>query len=162
MSYYEYRVVPAPKSLPKVKGQKSPEGRFAYAVSEALNAEGRDGWEFQRSETIEMPVKRGFMSKSRTETLGVLIFRRWVELADTASQSAAYPEPQTAEYAYTEERHGDQEGVHVQRVADPEDHTAPRMTAEPTFEPTRSGGLFARRDEPARQSVPPLRGPDRD
>lgn len=154
MSYYEYRVVPAPKSLPKVKGQKSPEGRYCHAMSEALNAEGRDGWEFQRSETIETAVKRGFLSKARPETISVLVFRRWVEIDANSSRHPFEP-------AVAPAPHPDQT-FDTPAMAEPEPQYEPAFDDAPAEPQSRNAGLFARRGETAQAQVPPLRAPDRD
>ena len=50
MTRYEYKVVPAPGKAAKVKGVKSPEGRFAHSIEAVLNEMAADGWEFQRAE----------------------------------------------------------------------------------------------------------------
>ena len=101
MSYYEYRVVPAPASLPRVKGAKTPEDRFAHSMAQMLNIEGQNGWEFQKSETLATEVKRGWLSKRTTETLTVLIFRRWVETEPHTDwrETAATPEVLAQEIA---------------------------------------------------------------
>lgn len=121
-------------------------------MAEALNAEGRDGWEFQRSETIDAPVKRGFLSKARPETLSVLVFRRWVVIDGAQAEHPFEPAMEPA-YAPTPE-----ETFEMHRVPDPEpyDDVAPEQTQP------RAPSLFARRDDTSRSSVPPLRAPDRD
>lgn len=105
MSYYEYRIVPAPASLPRVRGVKSPEDRYAHAMTLSLNTEAHAGWEFQRSETMTTEVRRGWLGKRSTETLTVLVFRRWVETEDEGEshadwrETAATPEDLAAEIA---------------------------------------------------------------
>ncbi len=84
MSYYEYRVVPAPRSLAKVQGAKDPEERYGRTLELALNAHGRDGWEFQRIETVTTVIKRGFFARGQPETMTVLVFRRLVETSVAA------------------------------------------------------------------------------
>ena len=142
MSYFEYRVVPAPKSVPRVKGVKSAVSRFAMSMAEALNAEGRDGWEFQSTETIETEVKASVLSKKKVERLSVLVFRRWVE---TEIPDAYPPQP-------------------VERDApipdlvprDPDPAPAPAGTGQ-----SRSA-LSARRDEVSEGSAPTLAPTRRD
>ena len=170
MSYYEYRVVPAPKSLPKVKGQKSPEGRYSHAMAAALNAEGQEGWEFQRSETIETDVKRGFLSKARAETISVLVFRRWVEVDGAQSahpfEPAMAPAPApTPEEAFATRRVADPEPQFYQDdsadLQEPVDWQEPEETApEETRSPAQS--LVASRDRATGAPVPPLRAHNRD
>ena len=133
MSYFEYRVVPAPKSVPRVKGVRSPEGRFAVSMAEALNAEGRDGWEFQSSETIDTEVKGGLFSKTKVERLSVLVFRRWVETEAYEEHAARAPERNA-----------------------PEPDAAVDDSGQ--FRPT----LSARRDDAPQGSAPTLAPPRRD
>lgn len=79
MSYYEYRVVPAPRTLARVNRARTPEERYGGTLELALNAEGREGWEFQRIETVTVLVRRGWLSRGRDEAIPVMVFRRWVE-----------------------------------------------------------------------------------
>lgn len=147
MSYFEYRVVPAPKTVPRVKGVKSAEGRFALSMAEALNAEGRDGWEFQSTETLETELKDSFLSKKKVERLTVLVFRRWVE-----TEEFVQPTPQPAERA----------------APIPEPEPQPEFIPEPSTEPAPADigharpSLSARRDEVPQGSAPTLDPPRRD
>jgi hypothetical protein len=79
MSYFEYRVVPAPLTLAKAHDARTPEQRYGRTLELALNAEGREGWEFQRIEVVTAMVKRGWLSRARAEAMTVMVFRRWVE-----------------------------------------------------------------------------------
>ncbi|PZX16238.1 uncharacterized protein DUF4177 [Palleronia aestuarii] len=79
MSHYEYRVVPAPREIPRVKGLRGTEERFAYGLSAVLNDEARDGWEFVRMEVMTAEIRRGFLGGKRSETTTLLVFRRWAE-----------------------------------------------------------------------------------
>ncbi len=88
MSIYEYRVVPAPKQPARVKGLRDPEARFGHGLEAALNAEGRQGWEFQRIETIPAELKRGWLSRARTESVTVMVFRRPAEFARQVEPAA--------------------------------------------------------------------------
>lgn len=90
MSYYEYRVVPAPKVVPRIKGVTGTENLFSLGLEDALNAEGQDAWEYQRSETMTVSAKQGFFRKTVTETVTVLIYRRWVEAVDIDAQNSAH------------------------------------------------------------------------
>ncbi|SEN86912.1 hypothetical protein [Palleronia pelagia] len=113
MSYYEYRVVPARTDAPRVKGVKGVDARFALAMEESLNAEGLAGWEFQRSETLNVEARRGLLRKPTVSAVTVLVFRRWVETeqAPAAEVETAAPrrpdpvarnEPDTPEELATE------------------------------------------------------------
>ncbi len=110
MSYYEYRVVPAPKSLAKVRGAKDPEERYGRTLELALNAEGREGWEFQRIETVTTVVKRGFLARGRAEIMTVMVFRRRVETSvaagwDLKDPPAADPQAPSRRSAASGGRH---------------------------------------------------------
>ena len=75
MAGWEYRVIPAPTKGQKAKGVKGAEGRFAFALEAVMNQMGRDGWEFQRSETLPSTERSG-LTGSTTEWRNVLVFRR--------------------------------------------------------------------------------------
>jgi hypothetical protein len=76
MTVYDYRVVPAPKKLKKVKGLKSTSELFAATLAEAINAVARDGWEYVRSESLSASVEGGLLRRGAEVTETVLIFRR--------------------------------------------------------------------------------------
>lgn len=96
MSYYEYTVVPAPRKVPRVKGVKGSEARFAHSLTEELNSYGADGWEYQRAETLPVEERGGLFGKSRVETRIMLIFRRWVDTDahDMSSMVETAPTPE--------------------------------------------------------------------
>lgn len=75
MQRYEYRVVPAPARAEKLRGVRSTEDRFAQTLAALINAQARDGWEFQRAETLPSEERVGF-TKRRTVYLNLLVFRR--------------------------------------------------------------------------------------
>ncbi|MCC6000544.1 MAG: DUF4177 domain-containing protein [Pararhodobacter sp.] len=75
MEDYEYKVIPAPARAIKVKGLKTTAERFAYVLTEALNREAEQGWEFVRSESLPCEERKGLMSTTRS-TQTVLVFRR--------------------------------------------------------------------------------------
>lgn len=77
MSGWEYKVIPAPTKGVKSKGVKGPEARFAYALEAMMNDMGREGWEFQRAETLPS-IERSGLTGSTTEWRNLLVFRRAV------------------------------------------------------------------------------------
>ncbi|WP_299200745.1 DUF4177 domain-containing protein [uncultured Tateyamaria sp.] len=77
MSGWEYKVVPAPTKGVKGKGVKGPEARFAHALEAMMNDMGREGWEFQRAETLPS-IERSGLTGSTTEWRNLLVFRRTV------------------------------------------------------------------------------------
>ncbi|KIC49191.1 hypothetical protein [Tateyamaria sp. ANG-S1] len=75
MSGWEYKVMPAPTKGQKAKGIKSAEARFAFALETLMNDMGREGWEFQRAETLPS-IERSGLTGSTTEWRNMLVFRR--------------------------------------------------------------------------------------
>ena len=73
---YEYRVIPAPKRLKKIKGVSSTAELFAATLTDAINAEARDGWEYVRSEALAAEGPRGFLRRGAMVEETVMIFRR--------------------------------------------------------------------------------------
>jgi len=75
MPRFEYKVVPAPRKGLKAKGVKSPEERFAHALATLMNTEARDGWEYQRTDTLPMLERKG-LTGSTTSYQNMVVFRR--------------------------------------------------------------------------------------
>ena len=75
MTTWEYKVVPAPTKGVKARGVKGPEGRFANALEVLMNDMSREGWEYQRAETLPS-VERSGLTGSSTEWRNILVFRR--------------------------------------------------------------------------------------
>lgn len=96
MSFYEYKVVPAPKRGLKAKGLKTGETRFANALQHLMNEHGADGWEYQRTDTLPLEERQGLTGKS-TSFQNMLVFRRTMTptLATALiSDQSAIPEKQ--------------------------------------------------------------------
>lgn len=72
---YEYRVVPAPTRGLKGKGVKGADERFAFAFEELMNEMARDGWEYQRAETMPSEERQG-LTQVTSVYRNILIFRR--------------------------------------------------------------------------------------
>lgn len=89
MAIFEYKVVPAPARGEKAKGVKTPEERFAFRLEHLMNDMARDGWEFQRAETLPSE-ERGGLAQTVTNWRSVLVFRRAMS---TQEDSAAVQEP---------------------------------------------------------------------
>ena len=92
MSQWEYKVVPAPTKGTKAHGVKGPEGRFANALETLMNDMGRDGWEYQRAETLPS-IERSGLTGSTTEWRNVLVFRRAVTSAIDDFEPELLPPP---------------------------------------------------------------------
>lgn len=88
MSYYEYMVLPAPRTAPRAKGVKGLDGRFAVGLAALMNEHAADGWQFQRAETMPCEERRSLIARKTVEMQTVLVFRRSVEpVARTVSAS---------------------------------------------------------------------------
>jgi len=72
---YDYKVIPAPARVQKVKGLKTTPERFAHLLTEVLNLHGQDGWEYLRAETLPCEERKG-LTGLRTSMQTVLILRR--------------------------------------------------------------------------------------
>ena len=111
MSYYDYKIVPAPKKARKVKGVHGAAELFALTLGEAVNELARQGWEYQRSEQLTIETPGGWLRRGRAEEHTVLVFRRAREhlsprIADPerepAFEPAARPEPRLGRSAAAE------------------------------------------------------------
>jgi hypothetical protein len=80
MQSYEYKVIPAPLRGEKERGAKTVAERFAVALTNAMNAMGRDGWEYLRADTLPCEERVGFTGKA-TNFQHMLVFRRAVGVA---------------------------------------------------------------------------------
>lgn len=93
MQTYEYRVVPAPKRAERVKGVRSTQDRFAHALTVMMNDLGRDGWDYQRADTLPCEERVGLTGRT-TVFQHMLVFRRALETAGVAAAvPAAAPAP---------------------------------------------------------------------
>ncbi len=75
MTIYEYKVVPAPAKGARARGLKGPGARLAHGFETLLNEMARDGWEFQRAETLPSEERQGLIHSS-TGFRTFLVFRR--------------------------------------------------------------------------------------
>ncbi len=73
---FEYRLLPTPAASKKAKGLKAVPERFAHALTEALNTEAKNGWEFVGQESFSVDDKQGLMKKPITTELTYLVFKR--------------------------------------------------------------------------------------
>lgn len=75
MQRFEYKVVPAPRKGEKARGLKSTEDRFAYALSRVMNEMAREGWEYQRTDTLPVEERSG-LTGTKTVFQNMLVFRK--------------------------------------------------------------------------------------
>ena len=76
MPRYEYKVLPAPKRGLKAKGIKAGDERYAMALTETINTEAQQGWEYFRAESLPVTEKPGILSRPVTREQHLLVFRR--------------------------------------------------------------------------------------
>jgi hypothetical protein len=76
MTYYDYKVVPAPKRAKRVKGVHGVEDLFALTLTEAINEVARQGWEYVRAEHMPAESPGGWFRGASTGEQTVLVFRR--------------------------------------------------------------------------------------
>lgn len=80
MPVFEYRVIPAPKKGAKAKGVKGAENLFANTLQDLMNELGREGWEYQRTDSLPSQERSG-LTKTSTVQRSMLVFRRIVDAA---------------------------------------------------------------------------------
>lgn len=90
MQAYEYKVVPAPRRGEKARGAKTVADRFAVALTQVMNEQGRDGWDYLRADTLPCEERVG-LTGTATHFQHMLVFRRAV--AQPVAASAAAPAP---------------------------------------------------------------------
>ncbi len=89
MQVYEYKVIPAPRRGEKAKGARSVAEKFGVALANVMNAQAKDGWEYQRADTLPCEERVG-LTGSATHFQHMLVFRR------AMVQPAAAPLPVVA------------------------------------------------------------------
>lgn len=102
MSYYDYKIVPAPKKAKKVKGVSGVADLFALTLNDAINEIARQGWEYYGSEQLSIQTPGGWFSRSKTEEHTVLVFRKPREhlsprIATEAARAEASAVPRAVE-----------------------------------------------------------------
>ena len=76
MSYFDYKVVPAPQRVKKVRGVTGAADLFALTLTDAINEVARQGWEYVRAETMVAEAPGGFLRKAAASEQTMLVFRR--------------------------------------------------------------------------------------
>ncbi len=100
MPTFEYKIVPAPRKIKKIKGVRGNEDRYARNLSDLMNELAADGWEYQRAESLPVDEKTGMMGKTQEIFHNVLVFRRETipatETAPTSEPAPVYEAPNEA------------------------------------------------------------------
>lgn len=91
MGHYEYNVLPAPRRTKRAKGVKGEPAKFAHALTELMNLQAAEGWEYFKSETLPMESKSGVFKGVTESFQTVLIFRRALEDEDEGEIVAMTP-----------------------------------------------------------------------
>lgn len=89
MSSAEYKTVPAPRRVKKIKGVKGPEATLAKMVEEIISEQASSGWDYVRTDTFPVEEKPGWFASRETILKGVMVFRR----GGQPSQAAPSPQP---------------------------------------------------------------------
>ncbi len=89
MSTFEYKTICAPRKALKIKGVKGADNRYAQTLTDVINAQSVDGWEYFRAETLPVDEKSGMMGKTAEKYLSLLVFRR--ENIETYEEPAFSP-----------------------------------------------------------------------
>lgn len=89
MTHYEYRVIPAPRRMRKVKGLSGAPELFAHTLGETINEQAVQGWEFLRSEAMVVEEPRRMFRAGTVAEHTVLVFRR--ERSEGIEPEAADP-----------------------------------------------------------------------
>jgi hypothetical protein len=76
MSTFEYKTICAPRKALKIKGVKGADNRYAQTLTDVINEQSADGWEYFRAESLPVDEKSGMMGKTAEKYLSLLIFRR--------------------------------------------------------------------------------------
>lgn len=92
MQGYEYKVIPAPRRGERMRGLKTTEVRFAFALTKAMNEMAAEGWEYLRADTL--PVEERVGLTGRTTTFQhMLVFRRALAGQTAAAAPSRAPAP---------------------------------------------------------------------
>jgi len=97
MSYFDYKVVPAPQRVKKVRGITGAADLFALTLTDAINEVARQGWEYVRAETMTAEAPGRFLRKAASSEQTMLVFRRPREqLSPRLAATAEETGPETA------------------------------------------------------------------
>ena len=82
MTYYDYKVIPAPRRAKRIKGVSGAEELFALTLTEAINEVARQGWEYvARRAAAGRGAARLVRARAVAEEQTVLVFRRAARVA---------------------------------------------------------------------------------
>lgn len=119
MQHYEYKVVAAPRRAKRAKGAKTNADRFAFMLSELMNAEAREGWEYLRADTLPAEEKKGMLSNATEVYQTVLVFRRAISGVASEPAPARRAAPRPTEYEEEDEAEAPRSESKEQRFSRP-------------------------------------------
>ncbi|MFW5654989.1 MAG: DUF4177 domain-containing protein, partial [Roseicyclus sp.] len=88
MSFYEYKVVPAPTTGRRRQRRVDGLDRYASTISDIMTELGLDGWDFIGAETLRERRRRFLILICDVERT-LMIFRRAVTAPDEAAAASA-------------------------------------------------------------------------
>lgn len=91
MPQFEYKVIPAPEKVSKVKGLKGAP-LFAHALEKVMNELGAEGWHYLRTDILPQEERSGLTSKTVTYR-NLLVFQREIAVAVEKSAEVADAPP---------------------------------------------------------------------
>lgn len=97
MGYFDYKVVPAPRRSKRIKGVKAGDELFALTLTDAINEQARQGWEYVRAESLPSESPAGWFRRSVSAEQTVLVFRRVREQLGPRLASATESVPERRE-----------------------------------------------------------------
>ncbi|MEM9642405.1 MAG: DUF4177 domain-containing protein [Pseudomonadota bacterium] len=84
MQRFEYKAVSAPRRAKRAKGARSASDRFARTLTELINLDAQEGWEYLRADTLPMDEKKSMLGAANETFQTVLIFRRVLSAGNKA------------------------------------------------------------------------------
>jgi len=130
MAYYDYKVIPAPRRVKRLRGVHEAAELFAHTLTEAINEHAREGWEYVRAESLTAETPRGWFRRPAEEDQTVLVFRR--ERESLGPRIAAVHEAPPAERHSAPETERAEPNIFAERRTPP---SAPRR--EPGLGPAQ-------------------------
>ena len=130
MQRYEYKVVPAPTKVKRVRGVKTTAGRYAHALGDVMNEEAARGWEYVRSDSMPVEEKPGLLKSAVENYYTMLVFRRPLDASSQEDDAeAATPEIAAAAPVVAPQIVAEVDGNPVEPVLNP--HAGGDFPADP-------------------------------
>ena len=155
MTWFDYKVVPAPRRMKRARGVSDHADLFALTLTEAINEHARQGWEYVRAETLSAETPGGWLRRGRLEEETVLVFRRARETLAPRLERGEAPMPAPAMPAPAMPAPREPEGSAIPQWVEPiRPEAAPARPPAPPLPPLRREPVVE--DAPAPQPRRPL------